>query len=150
MDDGSAVPLQAPPGWDGPPLHIIRTSNQGLAAARNLALRNASGEFVAFLDSDDFWHPRKVEVQEQALQADPAAVACYTRCVQAPGFYGFGPYPPGRRFRRRFSAQFSGLQLQFFSPSSVMARRETKSKLLVLSASITGNGEDVEVVGCDS
>jgi glycosyltransferase involved in cell wall biosynthesis len=38
VDDGSTVPIRMPSGWDGPPLHIIRTRNQGLAAARNVGL----------------------------------------------------------------------------------------------------------------
>jgi teichuronic acid biosynthesis glycosyltransferase TuaG len=37
--------------------------NSGPAVARNLALNQATGEFVAFLDSDDLWHPEKLEAQ---------------------------------------------------------------------------------------
>jgi len=142
VDDGSAVPLQAPSDWDGPPLHIIRTPNRGLAVARNLGLRHAAGEFVAFLDSDDFWHPRKVEGQETALRANPTAVACYTRCVQAPGFYGFGPYPPADVSEDDFLLIL--WSSQFFPPSSVMARRETIEAVGPFGEHY-GNGEDVEL-----
>jgi teichuronic acid biosynthesis glycosyltransferase TuaG len=38
-------------------------SNKGAAKARNAAIDNASGEFIAFLDSDDVWHPNKLECQ---------------------------------------------------------------------------------------
>ena len=37
--------------------------NSGPAGARNLALRHASGQYVAFLDADDFWLPQKLEKQ---------------------------------------------------------------------------------------
>ena len=38
-------------------------SNQGIAESRNLALENARGKFIAFLDSDDLWMPDKLSKQ---------------------------------------------------------------------------------------
>jgi glycosyltransferase involved in cell wall biosynthesis len=46
-------------------------ANQGVGAARNTALSMATGEFVAFLDSDDLWHPWKLELQVRALRHQP-------------------------------------------------------------------------------
>jgi glycosyltransferase involved in cell wall biosynthesis len=142
VDDGSHVPLRAPEGWDGPPLHIIRTPNQGLAAARNVALRHAGGEFIAPLDSDDFWHPRKVEEQEKALRADPGAVACYTRCLEAPGFFGFGPYPPPDVSENEFLLVL--WYNSFFPPSAVMFRRDAVAAVGPFREDM-GNGEDIEL-----
>ncbi len=41
--------------------------NNGPAAARNLGIKNCSGDYIAFLDSDDHWHKRKLEVQYKRL-----------------------------------------------------------------------------------
>ena len=42
---------------------IKLTKNSGAAVARNIAIEEASGRFIAFLDSDDLWHPQKLEKQ---------------------------------------------------------------------------------------
>jgi glycosyltransferase involved in cell wall biosynthesis len=53
-------------------LRVIRLeSNQGPASARNAGWDAARGDFVAFLDSDDSWHPRKLEIQLRFMQEHP-------------------------------------------------------------------------------
>lgn len=42
---------------------IIKEENSGAAVSRNIAINNASGRYIAFLDSDDLWHPKKLEIQ---------------------------------------------------------------------------------------
>jgi teichuronic acid biosynthesis glycosyltransferase TuaG len=50
-------------------------ANGGVAAARNLALDAARGNYIAFLDSDDTWHSNKVERQLAAMGAEGARVS---------------------------------------------------------------------------
>ena len=52
--------------------------NRGTAAARNAGLREARGELIAFLDNDDLWLPRKLELQVKALQAAPECGLVFT------------------------------------------------------------------------
>ena len=50
-----------------PRMRLIEQSNSGVAAARNAGIRASRGDFVAFIDADDLWHPTKIERQMRAL-----------------------------------------------------------------------------------
>jgi glycosyltransferase involved in cell wall biosynthesis len=49
------------------PVKYIYQEHRGVSAARNTAIRAAKGDFVAFIDADDYWHPRKIELQVNLL-----------------------------------------------------------------------------------
>jgi len=55
--------------------------NSGAAAARNAAMRLATSEFLAFLDSDDEWLPGKLARQLEYLENHPEVAACATAHV---------------------------------------------------------------------
>lgn len=52
-------------------IEIVRQINRGLAGARNTGIRHAKGEFVAFLDSDDFWVAEKLENHITLMRSIP-------------------------------------------------------------------------------
>jgi glycosyltransferase involved in cell wall biosynthesis len=55
---------------------IALDRNSGPAGARNAGWDAASGKYVAFLDSDDAWHPRKTELQYAFMEAHPEVALC--------------------------------------------------------------------------
>ncbi len=52
--------------------------HKGAAAAKNMVLRSTKGEFVAFLDADDLWHPDKLALQVAAVHEKPEIDLCFT------------------------------------------------------------------------
>jgi glycosyltransferase involved in cell wall biosynthesis len=60
-------------------VRVVAQSNAGAAAARNHALRLASGDFIQFLDADDLLSPRKIELQLALLATRPAGTLATCR-----------------------------------------------------------------------
>ncbi len=50
------------------PVRLVRTTNNGVAAARNLGIAESNGAYVALLDADDLWRPEKLESQVTQLE----------------------------------------------------------------------------------
>ena len=64
-------------------IRFIRKPNGGTGSARNLGIAEARGRYVAFLDGDDLWLPKKLEIQMAAFEREPQilAVQCSAYCV---------------------------------------------------------------------
>jgi len=62
----------------GRQIRLLVQDRAGPAAARNLGLGAAQGEFIAFLDQDDLWHPDKLARQMARFHACPALDVCIT------------------------------------------------------------------------
>jgi len=65
--------------FQDPRIKIIRQQNRGLAGARNTGIRHAQGEYIALLDSDDLWHPQKLEKHIAHLEARPQVGISFSR-----------------------------------------------------------------------
>jgi glycosyltransferase involved in cell wall biosynthesis len=71
VDDGSRDALERAVGCYGSRITLLRKRNGGVASARNLGLDRATGEFIAFLDADDYWAPTKLQRQMAIFEACP-------------------------------------------------------------------------------
>jgi len=78
VDDGSTDNTREVATSYGDRVQYIFQQNQGRAAARNHGMREATGDWIALLDADDWWFPEKIELQLKAAAARPEAVLVYT------------------------------------------------------------------------
>ena len=64
-------------------IRILRSDqNAGPGSARNRGWDSSTGEFIAFLDADDVWHPQKLEIQVREMQKNGSFVmSCHERIV---------------------------------------------------------------------
>ena len=78
VDDGSTDSTAMVIAAFGDRVRFLRQMNQGPAAARNLGVGAARGEFIAFLDADDLWRPNKLHRQMERFRDRPELDICVT------------------------------------------------------------------------
>jgi len=66
-------------GYNDLRIRLLHQQNRGLAGARNTGIRQAKGEFLGLLDSDDLWLPTKVERHVAHLQSRPEVGISFSR-----------------------------------------------------------------------
>lgn len=71
VDDGSTDNTAEILSKYGNKIRCFSQENKGVSAARNRGIRESKGEYIAFLDSDDIWLPKKLELQMQKLSNNP-------------------------------------------------------------------------------
>lgn len=67
---------------------VVNQLKPGLAVAQNCGVSLAKGEYVAFLEADDLWHPDKLELQLECLKSNPniGLVSCYSVVINENGY----------------------------------------------------------------
>ena len=78
VNDGSTDETAQVLARYGDAIRVIEQENRGMSAARNAAIRAARGDYVAFLDADDWWQPTKLSRQVALLQSRPDIGFCST------------------------------------------------------------------------
>jgi len=83
VDDGStdntSEVIEQTIGRAAFPVRVLRRENRGAAAARNVGITHAAGDILCFLDSDDWWDKRKIELQLEAMHGNPDSIISHTR-----------------------------------------------------------------------
>ena len=122
VDDGSQDNTEAVMRqFEGRIRYVVIPSNQGVSVARNRGIRESQAPWIAFLDSDDYWLPRKLAVQTAFFEERPKAVICQTQEI----WIRNGRYAnPKKRHQKPSGDIFEpSLRLCLVSPSAVMMRR---------------------------
>jgi glycosyltransferase involved in cell wall biosynthesis len=121
IDDGSTDHTLGILNSYGKDILVIHQRNQGVSSARNRGLMEASGSFIAFLDSDDLWLPRKLSIQVDFFHSNPTAMICQTEEIWMRNNVRINPK---KRHKKPSGIIFEpSLALCLVSPSAVMTRR---------------------------
>lgn len=125
IDDGSTDETAAVAEQFAPRVKVFRRANARQGASRNFGVQQARGEWVAFIDSDDIWEPKKLERQMEEVARTPGVGLCYTALVPFRVVEGEvvldapSRVPPAAKIREALYHSTT------FLPSTVLVRRST-------------------------
>jgi glycosyltransferase involved in cell wall biosynthesis len=136
VDDGSTDRTRATVDAFGARVRYLPQPNAGPAAARNTGIASASGTFVSFLDSDDCWHPEKLERQMARFQARPELDLCVTHIQN---FW----MPEVSDEERRLAGSRRTQPLPGYSSVTLVARRSLFAAIGAFDATLK-HGDDTE------
>ncbi|MBT4127292.1 MAG: glycosyltransferase [Nitrospina sp.] len=94
--------------------------NSGVSKARNVGLAFAKGELICFLDSDDLWKEKKIQIQSLWLENNKDSQICYTDEIWVRNGVRVNPMNRHRKYSGDIFRHCLGLCI--VSPSSVMIR----------------------------
>lgn len=103
--DGTSDFLKTKPG-----IKIIYQKEQGIANARNIGIQQAQGEFIAFLDADDYWLKNSLELRMEQLIKDISCIAVGGHLQKSDDLNTLFPaYTPGGFVFRKEAFQSVGM-----------------------------------------
>jgi glycosyltransferase involved in cell wall biosynthesis len=85
IDDGSTDGTPEILSGYGRSIRVFRQENAGQAAARNFGIARSAGQWIAFLDQDDLWDPRKIETQLSMAQDVDALICSDAQVIDGTG-----------------------------------------------------------------
>ncbi|NKB35374.1 MAG: glycosyltransferase [Pseudomonadales bacterium] len=117
-DDGTEETIKA----NYPDTRYLYHANRGVSYSRNRGVEAASGNWIAFLDNDDTWLPKKLELQISALQENPEYQLCHTEEIWIRN--GVRVNQMNKHKKRGGDIYLDCLKLCVISPSSVLLSKE--------------------------
>lgn len=123
VDDGSTDATRALVSrLNDPRIGYVPIEHSGVSAARNAGIRRARCPWVTFLDSDDYWLPRKLQREVEELRRNPGSRVVYTNEI----WIRRGVRVNQKNRHRKFSGWVFArcLPLCIISPSSVLLHRD--------------------------
>ncbi len=116
-------------------VRYMRGPGSGVSAARNFAIERSTGEWIAFLDSDDWWYPTKLERYASAARTYPETGLFYSKMdlVDAEGRYILTSV-----IRRHKNAYPAVLQGNFMFISTVAVKRECLERTGLFDPTLVG------------
>jgi len=113
---------------------IVHADNYGVSAARNTGILKANSNLIAFLDSDDYWLPHKLQEQVNFFKENIHAVACQTK---EKWIRNDKQVNPGLRHIKSGGNIFlKSLDLCYISPSAIMIRRSVFDRIGLFDESL--------------
>lgn len=91
-------------------VNVLSQANQGVSATRNLGLAQAAGDYFAFIDADDLWHPQLLELSLQALEKSGADLVSFTLVETPENFVLPTPLKPQELKKLRSYAPITALK----------------------------------------
>jgi glycosyltransferase involved in cell wall biosynthesis len=136
VDDGSTDGTRTLLESYGDRVRYVSQTNSGPATTRNTGIGAARGKFIAFLDSDDLWHPEKLARQMARFEARPELGLCLT---QIQNFW----MPEVSREEAAFRDHPRSRAIDGFTSVTLLARRSVFEAIGVFDTSLK-HGDDTD------
>jgi glycosyltransferase involved in cell wall biosynthesis len=125
VDDGSSDDTETVvKGFEDPRIRYIYQENRGISGARNTGIRNAEGQYVAFLDSDDLWLPELLESEVPILDTNLDVGVVYAKAQAMDTDGNLASFTRGNSQRYPDQTLKSALYGDFVAFITAVVRRE--------------------------